>query len=293
MGLAVGDALGAPYEFKMRGTFQAVDMTGGGTFGNPPGTFTDDTSMALCLAASLIACGGFDGADIMGRFLSWLNDGYMSPTGRAFDIGNQTRNALERFRRSGIGKPDLNSKDSGNGSIMRLAPVLLWYYPDPAAMMKYAVESSIITHPSQECRDACVLMSDIMFRILSGVTDKIELLTYTPMKYFGNNSRIRDIARGGYMGRNIDGINSNGYVVNTLEAALWCFWSTVSFKDAIIAAVNLGSDTDTVAAVCGQIAGAYYGEAGIPVNWIRQLAWNDFIQRTAELLIQSDNRKDW
>jgi ADP-ribosyl-[dinitrogen reductase] hydrolase len=284
LGLACGDAVGTTIEFRPRGTFDPVtDMVGGGPFRLKLGEWTDDTSMALCLAASLTELGRFDAKDQMLRYSKWAEEGYLSSNGRCFDIGNTTQSALSRFKQSG--EPFSGATDhysAGNGCIMRLAAVPMFFYPDREAAIKMSGESSRTTHGSAECIQASRLLGAILFQALSG-TDKQGIL-------FGHRvtdlSSIRAIALGGYLSKSGDEIRGSGYVVNSLEAAVWCFWQTTSFKDAVLKAVNLGDDADTTAAVCGQIAGAFYGERGIPPTWLEHLVMSDEIRRLADQLYE-------
>src|SRR5689334_3555654 len=172
LGLAVGDAVGTSLEFRPRGSFTPIsDMLGGGPFGLAPGEWTDDTSMALCLATSLCETGGFDPEDQMRRYCRWADHGYLSSNGRCFDIGNTVAGALRRFRAKGdpfAGSADPRS--AGNGCIMRLAPVPMFYFPDQEAAAKYAAVSSRTTHGANECLDACRLFAAIIVRALAGRT---------------------------------------------------------------------------------------------------------------------------
>ncbi len=282
LGLAVGDALGTTLEFTQRGHFLPLtDMIGGGPFGLQPGQWTDDTSMALCLATSLVECGRFDARDQMERYWRWYSHGYLSSTGRCFDIGGATRQALEQYHRSG--EPFSGSSDpqsAGNGSIMRLAPVVLFYYPDRDQVVGYSAQSSRTTHAAQECLDACRLMGHILYHLLDGAQKNDALAAVRGMALA--SPRVGAIAAGSYARKSIDEIRGSGYVVDSLEAALWCFWHTGSFTDAVLQAANLGDDADTTAAVCGQFAGAYYGEHGIPARWLERLAMRDEITRLAD-----------
>ena len=281
LGLAVGDAVGTSVEFRPRGSFPPLtDMVGGGPFHLRPGEWTDDTSMALCLAASLIERGGFDAGDQMRRYWDWYQHSYLSSNGRCFDIGNTVRQALQHYRETG--DPYSGSTDpytAGNGSIMRLAPVVLAYYPDAQAIWRYAAESSRTTHAAAECLDACCLLGDILNRLLSGA-DRAEALLGTSRERLESKS-LQGIARGDYRSKPSEQIRGSGYVIESLEAALWCFWATDSFEGAILKAANLGDDADTTAAVCGQVAGAYYGESGIPARWLSRLAMRDEITELA------------
>lgn len=286
LGLAVGDAIGTTVEFKPRGSFTPVsDMLGGGTFNLKAGQWTDDTSMALCLATSLVEKNGFDPLDQMQRYLRWYDEGYLSSTGKCFDIGNATRQALERFRATG--KPlsgSTHPSSAGNGSLMRLAPVVLFYAPNLSKAKSYAGKSSRTTHAAAECVQACTLFAGILVRALDG-EDKASALFHSNLK--GQLSeKINAIAAGEYQAKTVQHIRGNGYVVDALEAALWCFLKTESFAEAVLAAANLGDDADTTAAICGQIAGAYYGQNGIPSPWLEKLCMRDEIIRLAERLAE-------
>lgn len=284
LGLAVGDAIGTTVEFQTRGTFPPVtDMVGGGAFNLKPGQWTDDTSMALCLAESLVECNGFDAMDQMNRYVKWYLNGYLSSTGACFGTGKTTRQALERFRSTG--KPMSGSthpSDAGNGSLMRLAPIPMFYAPNKARTRSYAGKSSRTTHAAKECVDACTLFAEMLVSALAG-QDKETIL-------FGNSvsglvsEKVITIAQGEYKDKTAQHIRGNGYVVDALEAALWCFWNTDTFAEAVLAAVNLGDDADTTAAICGQVAGAYYGHSSIRVPWLDKLHMRDEIIKLADKL---------
>lgn len=270
LGLAVGDAVGTTVEFKSRGSFTPVtDMVGGGPFGLKAGQWTDDTSMALCLATSLVTKKEFDPVDQMDRYWDWYKNGYLSSIGRCFDIGNTVRQALERYKHTGnsiSGSVDANS--AGNGSLMRLAPIPMFYYYDLERIIHFAKESSRTTHGAIECLEACQVFAEMLFLALSGES-KEQILFDTKSQI--SSPKINDIASGSYSNKNINQIRGTGYVVESLEAALWCFYQTDTFESAILQAANLGDDADTTAAICGQIAGAFYGEAGIPEKWLAKL----------------------
>ncbi|HXF63433.1 MAG TPA: ADP-ribosylglycohydrolase family protein [Caldilineaceae bacterium] len=289
LGLACGDAVGTTVEFKPRGSFSPItDMVGGGPFGLQPGQWTDDTSMALCLATSLVECRGFDARDQMERYVAWMNEGYLSSTGTCFDIGFTTSEALYRFQATG--EPFSGSTDpgrAGNGSLMRLAPVPLYFYPDVAATIHYAAESSRTTHGAPEAVDACRYFSLVLNRALAGA-DKDETLFTAPALPAGApllSPTIEAIARGSYRDKEEPAIASSGYVVDSLEAALWSFYTTDSYEAAILRAANLGDDADTIAAITGQIAGAHYGVQAIPSHWLARLAMREEIQSLADRLL--------
>ena len=284
LGLAAGDAVGTTVEFKPCGSFRPLtDMVGGGPFGLQPGQWTDDTSMALCLGYSLDACGGFDARDQMTRYVRWWREGYLSSTGHCFDIGVTVSSALRKFQQTG--DPFAGSADprkAGNGCIMRLAPIPLFYFPDIDQAEHYAAESARTTHGATECLDASRLFARMLVRALRGET-KTEILTADAATFTGA-AKIEAIAGGAYRNKDAAQIRGSGYVVDCLEAALWCFARTESFADAVLSAANLGDDADTTAAVCGQLAGAFYGESGIPAAWLEKLTMRAEIRALAERL---------
>jgi ADP-ribosyl-[dinitrogen reductase] hydrolase len=285
LGLATGDAVGTTLEFKPRGSFEPLtDMLGGGPFNLAAGQWTDDTSMALCLATSLVECRGFDARDQMERYWHWYSEGYLSSTGTCFDIGSTTRSALSLFQRTGDPfAGSVESYSAGNGCIMRLAPAAMYAFPDNANAERLATYSSRTTHGAEECLDACRLLARMLVRALKGETKEAILLA--DRESFTGNANIVAIANGLYISKPEQEIRSSGYVVDCLEAAGWCFWQTGSYREAILRAANLGDDADTTAAVCGQLAGAYYGEPGIPVQWLEKLAYRDEISTLAERLM--------
>jgi ADP-ribosyl-[dinitrogen reductase] hydrolase len=276
-GLAVGDAVGTAVEFKPRGSFPPLtDMVGGGTFQLSPGQWTDDTSMALCLGASLLECSGFDAADQMTRYLRWVQQGYFSSTGKFVDVGMTVAEALVRFEQTGDPFSGSTADDSaGNGCIMRLAPVPLFYYPDREAIWRYAAESARTTHGAAECLDACRLFGDILYRALAGHS-KHDVLFGAPLRNVAS-PRLRAIAEGSYASKTEPEISGSSYVVRSLEAALWCFLTEGTFDEVILRAVNLGEDADTTAAVAGQLAGAFYGAGAIRASWLEKLELRDEI----------------
>jgi ADP-ribosyl-[dinitrogen reductase] hydrolase len=284
LGLAVGDALGTTLEFTPPGRGGAPPLTtivGGGPFGLPAGAWTDDTSMALCLAESLVACHGFDARDQMERYVRWWRDGENSSTGRCFDIGNATAAALRRYVEDG--DPYAGSADphqAGNGSLMRLAPVVLWFAGDPARAEEMAAASSRTTHAAVEAVDACRYAARLLVRALAGAP-KATLLS-TPGDDLA--PAVAAVAAGSYRDGEPPAIRGTGYVVRSLEAALWAFHRADSFRDGALAAVNLGEDADTTGAIYGQIAGAHYRADGIPADWLAALHERDRLRRLATAL---------
>jgi len=289
MGLAVGDAVGTTVEFKARGSFEPIqDMVGGGPFHLLPGQWTDDTSMALCLAESLLERGDFDARDAMSRWCRWMETGYWSSNGRCFDIGNTVSAALRRFRYDGdpfSGSTDARS--AGNGCIMRLAPVPMYFSQSPELAESIAGESSRTTHGAAECIDASKLFCRILLRALAGSPKDDAIKEIEPIPLCSH--RLMSIARGEFQVMDEPQIKGSGYVVDCLEAALWCFHQSDSFEDAILRATNLGDDADTTAAVCGQIAGAHYGASRIPAHWIKRLAMADEIEQLADRIFAASS----
>jgi ADP-ribosyl-[dinitrogen reductase] hydrolase len=285
LGLAVGDAIGTTVEFSPPGRFAPLgDMVGGGPFRLPAGAWTDDTSMALCLAESLVACRGFDPVDQLRRYVRWYREGYWSSTGTCFDIGNATRAALERFEQTGEPFPGDAAPDAaGNGPLMKLAPVVLAYASRPADAVRHAAESARTTHGAAEAADACRLFAALLLEALSGLgADAVLRRRVDEPLHPG----VAAVAAGSYWDREPPEIRGGGYVVETLEAALWAVRSTATFKAAVLAAANLGDDADTTAAIAGQLAGALYGLEGIPTGWRARVFMREEIIGLADELFE-------
>jgi len=286
-GLAIGDALGAPVEFKDPETFPPVTgFQSGGPFNLPAGTWTDDTSLALCLAESLVECHGFNPSDQLSRYVRWYRDGHLSATGTCFDIGNTTRQALTKFSNTGESFPGpTRERSAGNGSLMRLAPIPLFYHDRPDAALVFAGESSRTTHGHLAAISACQYLAGLIWGAVNGVTkDKLLSPQYSPVPGFWERNPlhpgIREVANGSYRQRDPPLITGSGYVVESLEAALWAFAKGRNFRESVLLAVNLGNDADTTGAICGQLAGAYYFNT-IPEEWKRGLVKEEMILRIA------------
>lgn len=292
LGLAVGDALGTTLEFSRPGSFEPIDdMIGGGPFRLAPGQWTDDTSMALCLADSLVECGCFDAEDQMRRYLRWRDEGLWSSNGRCFDIGGTVAAALARFQEDDnpfAGSTDPHS--AGNGSLMRLAPIPMAYVQTPVEAVRLAGRMSRTTHAAQEAVDACRYMAGLMVGALQGLP-KEELLSpgFAPAGVDWDahplSQQIAQIAAGRFKDRQPPMIRGTGYVVQTLEAALWAFWTSDDFRAGALKTVNLGEDSDTTGAIYGQLAGAYYGVSAIPRRWLELTVEADAIQDLADRLL--------
>ncbi len=286
MGLVVGDALGVPFEFKPRDTFNATDMVGYGTHNQPPGTWSDDSSMTLVTIVSIALNEEINLHHIMISFWSWLRHGYYTPYGKTFDVGNTTRCAIERYMKDPCTVYECGGKrfeDNGNGSLMRILPLAFF---DSDLRDIYNVSS--LTHAHRISKMACYIYVTIAKNLMRGVSLH-EMLSWSNL-FKDEYSNIKNLER-----LTRDEIKSSGYVVDTLEAALWCILNTDNYKDCVLMAVNLGDDTDTVAAVAGGLAGIMYGiggRKGIPKKWIKQIARYDDIKRLCDNFEGCVNKHD-
>jgi len=271
MGLIVGDALGVPFEFLERDTFKVTDMTGYGTYRQPPGTWSDDSSMTIATVESIGRLGKIDINDIMENFCKWCDKEEFTPYGTVFDIGGTTRRSIQRYM--GGTEPlkcgGESIYDNGNGSLMRILPIAFVPHTD-----EDIDNVSKITHAHRISLTACRIYIKAAEQINEGKNIKA-ILSENEM-YINEFSNIPNLYK-----YNRDDIKSSGYVVDTLEAAFWCLLNTNSYRDCVLTAVNLGEDTDTVAAVAGGLAGIIYGcggQKGIPERWIEQVARKDWIK---------------
>jgi len=285
-GLATGDALGAPMEFYPRDRLAEVrEMLPGGKFQLPAGAWTDDTSMMLCLAHSLIQDRNLDSADLLSRFWGWANNNEHCSVDKAFGFGQNTLRSLTRYHRTGQVVASSNGKVSdGNGTIMRFAPVAIVHNQNLDTLRRIATTQSFTTHASGKAADACELLGILLFHLFQEQTLEESLHALEPYAEYWAEE-IADIACGTWQQKTRDQISSRGYVVHTLEAAIWSVYTTNSFEEALIKAVNLGDDADTVGAVTGQIAGALYGIAAIPTRWKDALVKSDHLQQTMQSLL--------
>jgi len=274
IGLAVGDALGAAVEFKSPDSFAPVTgYRSGGPHGLKAGEWTDDTSMALALADS-IASVGWDLNDQASRYVEWWQTGKYSVNGRCFDIGITTASALRRFLaiKNALASGDSSERSSGNGSIMRLAPVPIRYaglFPHNVdELSRLAEESSLPTHASEQCRSACRYLATVLAALIQGEDrDAVLAPDWKPLRLLNDikplHLLIEEVAQGSFRHKQPPVIQGSGWVVKSLEAALWAFNDADTFEEAVLRAVNLGDDADTTGAVCGQLAGAFWGESNI------------------------------
>jgi ADP-ribosylglycohydrolase len=289
LGLAIGDALGAAIEFQPPGSFKPVTgYRAGGPHGLDAGEWTDDTSMALALADS-IAHAGWDLNDQARRYVSWWRTGAYSVNGRCFDIGMTTRAALSSFQHTGDARSSgsRSERASGNGSIMRLAPVPIRFADDfPADIERLATlaaESSLPTHASPQCLSACRYMAIVLAGLVHEVgRDEVLSADWEPLLRLKEieplHPEVDAVAAGSFRTLKPPAIKGSGYVVKSLEAAMWAFHDAADFREAVLRAVNLGDDSDTTGAVCGQLAGACWSETGIPEEWLGGLAKRELIE---------------
>lgn len=299
IGAVVGDALGAPLEFYRRDKLNIIDMTTGGILNLRLGEWTDDTSMSICLAESLIE-NDFDLEDQMKKYILWYKEGKYCTREECFDIGNATRFALEDYIKNGnYISQNLSSLSSGNGSIMRLSPISIIYNSNENSdgflnLINFSRKSSITTHPNKTCQDACALLSLITNRALQGYKkEEIFDINLDLLKKLSfSDSKVIDIAINSknILEKERNDISSSGYVIHSLEAAIWCFLKTDNFDDSVLLAANLGDDADTVASITGQISGAYYGLNSINSNWIDNLYHKDYIIKLSEKLFLKSSK---
>ena len=259
-GLVVGDCLGSPIQFtEMDAHPYITEMVPCKVFNTPAGYWTDDSSMAFCIMESIVRTGGYDLKDIARNFVRWHDDGFWSSLSHSFDVGYATESAIRQIKQGFLRNGTEDSQ--GNGSIMRFAPSLLMKHGQTDNRILH--EISDLTHNSQKVRETIDLLASICEEHLSGHRS----------------------VRASY--KNRDEVNNSGWAVSTLQAALWAFETTDSFEGALIAAVNLGGDADSIGAVCGQIAGAYYGFEAIPDHWLNAVKDHDKVNTLIEDFINT------
>ena len=285
LGLAVGDAVGTTLEFKQRDSYPPLNgMVGGGPFGLQPGQWTDDTAMALALAASLLRHPELSESDLMERFSLWQTRGDYSCIGKCFDVGFTVSKALQRYRATG--EPIAGSTDpmsAGNGSLMRLAPVAVRFWNKPELLTSIAARQSLTTHGAAEAVSACVAYAQLLSEAIAGEARSVVMRRRNEAL----SGKVKAILGGSWRGMARDKIRSSGYVADSLEAALWSVGRTGDFRSAVLTAANLGEDADTTTAIAGQLAGAIYGISGIPAKWLDMLAWQPIIRSMAERLFDA------
>lgn len=303
MGLCVGDAIGVPVEFKSREYLKSrpvLGLSGYGTHNQKLGTWSDDTSLSLCLADSLNH--GLDYDDIMNRFSLWLSRGEYTASGEVFDVGISTKKAIKCYQSGGapLSCGGSNENDNGNGSLMRILPLLFYLQAlygidfqenDEAFEIIHNVSS--LTHAHNRSRIGCGIYLSVAAMLLGNMDLKsaIDLGIYKALDYYGRYKDYKNelkhysrLSDNSFFSLTESEIKSSGYVVDTLEAAIWCLGNSSTYQECVLKAVNLGNDTDTVAAVAGGFAGLYYGYDCIPKNWIEQIVNLDYVEEIANRL---------
>lgn len=296
-GQIVGDALGVPVEFKTRSILKSSpveDMRGYGTHNQPPGTWSDDTSLVLASIDSLSK--GYDPLDMLEKFCDWYYKGIYTPYGKVFDIGNATRNAITYYKENGEPLAVYDEFSNGNGSLMRVLPVSIVFRNSPVEdITRISSEVSALTHGHVRSCLCCSYFSLFIKHIMEGLTIKQSYIrANSEIKRFIPESETSQFARildGNIVNIPEKEIYSDGYVVHTLEAALWCFMKGNNFSDSLLKAVNLGDDTDTVGAVTGSMAGAFYGIDEIPSKWIEALVGLNKLKKACSMLVETDSAK--
>ncbi|KEO81576.1 crystallin [Tumebacillus flagellatus] len=287
LGLAVADAVGVPAEFSSRERLKAnpvQTMEGYGTHNQPPGTWSDDSSMTFCLLESL--CKGYDLDDLADRFVRWYRDAYWTPHGVVFDIGIATSKAISKLMQGvpAVQAGGTSESDNGNGSLMRILPLayFLESVEDEQKRLEIIHQVSAVTHGHLRSQIGCAIYVEMALQLLKGLPPHLAYVNMQEnvLKYYSNGGQeVADelenydrVLKGKIFRAPQSTIRSSGYVVHTLEAALWCFLQNLTYKGTVLDAVNLGEDTDTVAAVAGGLAGIYYGLQSIPAEWVEGLA---------------------
>lgn len=294
-GLVVGYALGVPVEFEKRDTYSIIDMVGYGTYNQPPGTWSDDTSLTLALMEHLGEKS--DLSILIDKFVSY-RDGYLTPFGYCFDIGIATNEAIERYL-SGISPEVCGGKDersNGNGALMRISPLVFLLLKNFNLINQFKVikKYTTVTHGHPRSIVASIiyffLLKDMLFNdslpeVLDSVQIKLEEIFSQNSEYWEEyENHFKEIFDEEFYHKSREEIKSTGYVVDTLKACLWCVGTTNSFKDAVLKAVNLGEDTDTIGAITGTLAGAKYSFESIPKEWIEKLVNKALIEEKCEQL---------
>jgi len=297
LGVAIGDAVGVPFEFRSRAKMNAnpaQGMIGYGTYNQPEGTWSDDSSLTFCLAESLLS--GYNLKDISEKFIMWRDNAYWTARAEVFDIGNTTSQAISRLSKildSGDLEELQNQKlyaieqDNGNGSLMRILPLLFYIQGKPIdEQFKIVWEVSALTHRHIRAAMSCMIYLKLAEKLLEGKDKEIaysetrdEILSFWDEIEFPDNEREqfksviqRDIRKVDY-----NDLKSGGYVIEVLESSIWFFLNSDSYEETILAIINIGHDTDTSAAIAGGLAGIYYGRAGMPDQWVASLARKDDI----------------
>lgn len=282
LGFVIGDTLGVPVEFMKRSFLKqapVVTITAGGRHNQPLGTWSDDTSLTLCTIESLK--GGLNLNDLADKFILWMNTGYMTPYGKSFGIGQTTINALFNYKRTGIIQGMSSENDNGNGSLMRMLPVV-FFVKDIELTQRHEIvhQISSITHAHPISLMSCSIYIEFMLNLLEGKTPNdayTDTITTTQLLFANHDyskylQKFERILANNLIKLTEDEIDSSGFVISTLEASLWSFLTTTTYEDAVLKAVNLGKDADTIGAITGSMAGLYYNvDSEQASNWLKQI----------------------
>lgn len=293
-GFVVGDCLGVPVEFKKRGTFAVETMTGYGTYNQPPGTWSDDTSLTFCLVENLVESG--DVTSLMKKLVRYRDEGYMTPFNEMFDIGITTVEAIERFKQGVPAEKcgGTGERENGNGALMRISPLVFALQKVPS-FQERAVSIkrfSEITHAHPRSIVGSLIYIELLRNMMAGyaVEEALQLIRQQFLEAFEEDSvYLKELVsydrlfQPTFFELSEDQIRSSGYVVDSLEAAIWCVWTANSYKAAVLKAVNLGEDTDTIGAITGSLAGLYFSFEEIPKEWLKTIVnkelLDSYIQR--------------
>lgn len=304
IGFSVGDALGVPVEFLNRNTLQrnpVKDMIGYGSHPVPEGTWSDDTSLMIAAMDSINICNGINFDDIMYRFTEWVDNAKYTATNKLFDIGISSSNAIQNYKQ-GIAAENCGMKgfnENGNGSLMRILPFVYYSYLKKLSREEriYLINiASSLTHAHEISKLGCNIYCDYIILLLNGYSkkeafDMLKELDYG--SYFSNSaiSVYSNILSGKLENLNINDIKSSGYVVDSLEASIWCTLKNTSYETAVESAVNLGNDTDTIGAITGSLNGIIYGEKNIPQRWLEKMKKLDYLENLTDEFLQKLNCK--
>lgn len=286
IGFIVGDALGVPVEFYSRNELKeepVVDMREYGTYGQPKGTWSDDSSMTIATMTSIINKKGIDYTDIMDEFINWKDNAEHTPHNEVFDIGSTTSRGLNRYKdgNSPLSSGGNSTHDNGNGSLMRVLPLAYISGIDYETIENV----SALTHAHERSKIACVLYVEIAKSMLSNedltIDEHIENSNAKIREHYKDCEELEHFNRI-FSNDFSEGILSGGYVIDTLETVIYCLRNTSSYKEAVLKAINFGGDTDTNGAICGGLAGIYYGYDSIPIDWIEEIVRIDELLELCE-----------
>ena len=287
LGAALGNAIGVTNDMRPAKAITPIDHPiGGGLFDIAPGGWTDETAMLLCLAESMIHMRGFDARDVADRFLHWWRDGYMTCAGRVYEVGNTTRMALYTYQQTGNPLQALRAQTaSGNGSVTRIAPLALVIMDDPTELLRVCAHNSLITHGTQTAIDACRYAAWLLVQLCLGVEKRTAMQQPWPHAPLADD--VAQVVAGSYRTKILADIRTSIDVSDTLEAALWALWHHDDYASGALVIANLGGLSESCGQLYGTFAGACYGEAGLPTEWLAVLQKRPLIGWVAEELLRT------